>query len=155
MRQFQINHNHSSRHQTPIRYIVIHDTANPAPTATAYNHYRYFNSRVVNASAHYFVDDREILEICSPDRAAWHCGDGRGKHGITNQNSIGVELCINQGSDREKAKKHLTRITHYLMVRFDIPKERVVRHFDASGKHCPGTMMANQWEEWNQWKQEL
>ena len=35
----------------------------------------------------------------------------------------------------EKTKKHLEK---YLMKKYNIPKNRVVRHFDVNGKNCPG-----------------
>ena len=28
-------------------------------------------------------------------RQTWHCGDGKNKYGITNANSLGIEICIN------------------------------------------------------------
>lgn len=95
-----IHYNYSSRKNTPIAYIVVHDTGNPDPGADAMAHYRYFSGGNRKASAHYFVDDGGVVQIIEDAYAAWHCGDGRGKHGITNRNSIGVEICINRGIDR-------------------------------------------------------
>jgi N-acetylmuramoyl-L-alanine amidase CwlA len=31
-------------------------------------------------------------------------------------------------------------LTKYLMKKFNIPKDRVVRHYDISGKLCPGVV---------------
>lgn len=143
-----IHYNFSSRNGTRIAYIVVHDTGNPSPGADAMAHYRYFGGGNRRASAHYFVDDHGVVQIIEDAYAAWHCGDGRGKRGITNRNSIGVEICINRGVDRKAALVHARDLVRELMAFYRIPKDRVVRHFDASGKICPGTMAAKNWAEW-------
>ena len=143
-----IHYNFSSRNGTRIAYIVVHDTGNPAPGADAMAHYHYFGGGNRRASAHYFVDDHGVVQIIEDAYAAWHCGDGRGKRGITNRNSIGVEICINRGVDRRAALAHARDLVRELMAFYRIPKDHVVRHFDASGKICPGTMAAKNWAEW-------
>lgn len=144
-----IAHNHSTRGGQRIRYIVVHDTGNPRTGADARAHARYFGSGNKNASAHYFVDDQRVVQIVADERASWHCGDGRGRRGITNQNSIGVELCIHQGSDSVAAQSNLRALVRDLMLRHNVPITRVVRHFDASGKLCPRSMSARNWEAWH------
>lgn len=69
-----INYNTSSRKGTQIKYIVIHDTGNNSKGANAEAHYRYFNGGNRSASAHYFVDDKIILQIVEDEKAAWHVG---------------------------------------------------------------------------------
>jgi N-acetylmuramoyl-L-alanine amidase CwlA len=59
-----------------VRFIVTHDTGNAASTARANVRY-YENSRdKESASAHLFVDDKEILEripaLTAPPEKAWH-----------------------------------------------------------------------------------
>lgn len=44
------------RSTSAIKYIIIHYTANDGDKAASNG--RYFRDRIVNASAHYFVDDR-------------------------------------------------------------------------------------------------
>ena len=85
----------------------------------------------------------------------WHCGDGMGKKGITNKNSIGIELCINEDSDREKAMIFLVNEVAETADKLNIPFENIVRHYDASGKMCPGTMKEKDWEEWKMFKIEV
>ncbi len=145
-----IGYNHSSRLGNTIKYIVIHDTGNPNKTANALNHWRYFGGANRNASAHYFVDDHSIIQIVDDKNAAWHVGDGGGRFGISNQNSIGIELCIDQGSNRAIAKKHLLMLVHHLMLVYNIDKSHVVRHYDASRKICPRSMSTNNWQEWRE-----
>jgi N-acetylmuramoyl-L-alanine amidase len=120
-----------------IKYIVVHDTGNKRKGADAYANYRYFNSKDRKASAHYFVDDKEILQLVEDHNASWHCGDGKGKYGITNHNSIGIEVCVNEDGNYEKAVENAVDLVKYLMDKYNIPLERVVRHYDASRKICP------------------
>ena len=143
-----IHFNKSSRKGVRISYIVVHDTGNPSKGADALAHFRYFGGGNRQASAHYFVDDKGVVQIIEDADAAWHCGDGRGRYGITNGNSIGVELCINEGNDRRATLAFARELIRELMAFYGIPKAHVVRHYDASRKRCPGSMAANNWGEW-------
>ena len=144
-----IRFNFSSRKGARVSYIVVHDTGNRAASADAMNHYRYFNGGNRRASAHYFVDDKGVVQLVEDAYAAWHCGDGRGRYGISNRNSIGVELCINQGNDMAKTYAYARDLIRALMARYGIPKSRVVRHYDASRKICPGHMVGQ--GDWGPW----
>ena len=150
-----IRYNFSSRDLEQIKYIVIHDTGNTGPGADADAHFRFFNGGDRGASAHYFVDDHSIIQTVEDYKASWHCGDGQGLYGITNRNSIGVEICINEDGDYEKSVSHTRDLTMNLMQRHLIPPSRVVRHYDASKKICPGTMSADNWARWHAFKANL
>ncbi|SHH53899.1 N-acetylmuramoyl-L-alanine amidase [Anaerosphaera aminiphila DSM 21120] len=143
-----IKYNYSSRNGVVPKFIVVHDTGNKSSTADAHNHYKYFNGGNRNASAHYFVDDKGVVETVEVSLSAWHCGDGKGKYGITNSNSIGVELCINEGSDFEKTKSNALELIRFLMSTYNIGKNNVARHYDASRKNCPRSMSKNNWNDW-------
>lgn len=147
--------NYSSRKNTPILYIVIHDTGNTSRGANAETHFHYFNNADRGASAHYFVDDKQILRIIKDEDKSWHCGDGHGKYGITNENSIGIEMCINADGDENKTYQATVELTKHLMNQYNIPVERVVRHYDASRKICPYTWNKNNWAKWQQFKQDI
>lgn len=150
-----ISYNFSSRNKQRILYIVIHDTGNPRAGANAEAHFRYFNGGNRGASAHYFVDDGAIIQTVEDYIASWHCGDGQGKYGITNQNSIGVEICINEDGDFETAVANTLDLTKHLMEKYSVPIDRVVRHFDASRKTCPGSMSTDNWARWQDFKRTL
>lgn len=150
-----IKYNFSSRAGKKIEYIVIHDTNNKNKGADAEAHYRYFNGGDRGASAHYFVDDAKILQIIDDSMSAWHVGDGKGKFGITNQNSLGIEICVNSDGNYEKAVANAIELTKYLMEKYNIPLEKVVRHYDASRKLCPASMSANNWVKWQWFKEQL
>ena len=148
----QIKYNYSRRSEK-IKYIVIHDTGNKSAGAGAANHFAYFNGGNRDASADFFVDDHEIY--CINDYHTyytWQCGDGGGKYGITNNNSIGIEICINSDGDYNKAFASAVELTRCLMAELNIDANHVVRHYDASRKICPGSMAANAWTKWDEFK---
>lgn len=150
-----IRYNYSGRNRENIKFIVVHDTGNPSKGAGARNHYLYFDKPNRNASAHYFVDSKEILQLVEDHNSAWHCGDGKGRFGITNRNSIGIELCINSDGDWELTKKRGIELIRELLKRHGLTKDRVFRHYDASLKNCPGKMSAMGWREWTRFYDEI
>lgn len=140
-----------------IKFIVIHDTANDKRGADAMAHYRYLQHTKRSGSAHYYVDDGQIIQTIDDDTIAWAVGDkwarkNRTRKDVTNYNSVSVELCINQGIDKAKAYQNLLWLTKYLMQKYHA---EVVRHFDATGKPCPSTWQANNWAQWWKFKKEL
>lgn len=151
----QIAYNTSKR-TTAIKYIVIHDTGNKSKGADAIAHFNYFNGGNRNSSADFFVDGTQIIQINDYNTYyTWHCGDGKGKYGITNQNSIGIEICVNSDGNYSQAYKNAVELTKWLMKELNIPAERVVRHYDASGKNCPASMSNNDWAYWQDFKNRL
>ena len=150
-----VKYNFSKRTEGKIKYIVIHDTGNKRSGADANAHFNFFNGGDRQSSAHYFVDDKQILRVVKDSDKSWHCGDGRGLNGITNENSIGVEMCINSDGDFNKTYLNALKLTKYLMKKYNIPLENVVRHYDASRKICPNIWKENNWEKWNRFKEAL
>ena len=150
-----VKYNFSSRNGEKIKYISIHDTGNKRRGADAEAHFYFFNGGDRGASAHYFVDDKQILRIIKDEHKSWHCGDGKGKYGIRNENSIGIEMCINSDGDFNKTYLNTLKLTKYLMEKYNIPLENVVRHYDASRKLCPNVFKENNWEKWNKFKEHL
>lgn len=144
-----VKYNFSSRKGTPIKYIVIHDTGNTSIGADANAHFSFFNSGDRQSSAHYFVDDKQILRIIKEEDKAWHCGDGRGKYGITNENSIGIEICINSDGNFKIAFDTAAQLTAELLKKYNLSMDRVVRHYDASRKNCPNIMRNDNWALWD------
>ncbi len=148
-----IKYNYSSGNN--VKYIVIHDTGNTDRGANANAHYNYFNGGDRQSSAHYFVDGNNIIQIIEDWNKSWHCGDGGGMYGISNGNSIGIEICINSDGDYNKTISNTIDLVKYKMKQFGIPINKVVRHYDASRKKCPGSMSSNNWAKWNWFKSQL
>ncbi len=144
----QIAYNRTKRTAT-IEYIVIHDTGNKAAGADALAHFAYFNGGNRQSSADFFVDDKEILQVNDYHTFyTWHCGDGKGKYGITNNNSVGIEICVNEDGDYSVAFELAVECTKRLMRELKIDADHVVRHYDASGKNCPASMHGKTWGKW-------
>ncbi len=142
----QIAHNKTARTEKPT-YIVIHTTGNYRKGADARAHFQYWNGGDVGQSADFVVDDKEALQINDYNKYyTWHCGDGKGKYGITNSNSIGVEICVNEDGSFEKALDNAVVLVQQLKVATGI--EKVVRHYDASRKMCPAQLSADNWNAW-------
>lgn len=146
-------YNNSSRGGQRIKYLVFHYTGNKGDTAK--NNAEHFNKGDKDASAHYFVSDKEIYQVVEDYRASWAVGDGEGRYGITNSNSLNVEMCCwSDGTVSEKTESNALELGKYLMEKHGIPIENVVRHYDASRKVCPN-WSDNNWSRWNSFKNKL
>lgn len=135
------------------RYIVIHDTDNRRVGANAMANRNYFaNHEEAKASAHYTVDQNNIIQCLEDTWRGWHVGDGNNPL-ISNSNTIGIELCVNADNNFDKTLENGIALTKYLMQKYNIPAERVVRHYDVSGKICPKMMIQDRPELWTYFKQ--
>lgn len=150
-----IGYNYTPNTTRKIEYIVIHDTGDPG--ASAQNEHGYFSGGNRGASADFFVDSNNIIQIVDYLKGySWHCGDGRGAYGISNRNSIGIEMCIEgDGQPSTNTLNNTADLVKYLMVSLGIDQTHVVRHYDASRKNCPASMSANNWEKWYAFKNKL
>jgi glucan-binding YG repeat protein len=128
-------------------HIVMHGTGNK--TDSAEGNVNYFCGGSRKSSAHYFVDDNDIEQLVLDRDGAWHCGDGYNKHGINNRNSIGIEMCQKDYQITEATMKNTAELVRQKMIQYNIPIERVVRHYDASGKMCPEALSKNNWALWH------
>ena len=144
--------NISNRTVNP-RYIVIHYTGSgSSASGNAQAQCRYFAGGNRNASADFFIDDGGIWQY-NPDidrYYTWSVGDGSGASGIMNHNSIEIEVCQEPWANHPFTSDqiyHLSELVPYLMDRYSIPADRVVRHKDASGKQCP-YYYSNYYSEW-------
>lgn len=139
-----------------IKYLAIHYTAggSSAP-GTARGIKKVFEKR--QASADFAVDDKEMVQF-NPDLKNYYCwsvGDKKQPAATIldgkNTNTISIEICstLKKGADASKpnhdgwyytdaALDNAVKLTKILMKKFNIPVERVVRHYDISGKLCPG-----------------
>lgn len=119
-----------------IDHIVIHYTGTDA---SAYNNGIYFSRPGAGASAHYFVDGSgTIIHSVGEGDAAWHAGDWG-----MNCRSIGIEV-VSAGWDFTEAEiSELNWLVGILMANYGISADRVIRHYDVTGKHCPAPYVDN------------
>lgn len=151
----QINQ-HINKRTTKIEYLVIHDTSNYSVGANGSAHVKYFNTTDRKASADFLIDEVGIYQINDYKRYfSWHCGDGKGKFGIKNSNSVGLEICVNKDGNYQASVNNTIILTAYLMQELNISIDRVVRHYDASRKLCPSSMVVDNWVKWSRFKEAL
>lgn len=152
----------TKRNYTPMtnkknEYIVIHYVG---AVSSAYNNAKYFEKTYRGSSAHYFVDDKEIYQIVKEGDASWHCGANSYKHKkCRNNNSIGIEMCCYKNSKgqldvSEKVIEATAELTRQLMAKYGITEDRVIRHYDVTGKNCPAPMVSSK-ARWDSFKAKL
>lgn len=136
----------TSRSTSNIKYIVIHGTGNDGDTDESNG--KYFQTHIVKASAHYFVDDDSITQSVPDNYSAWAVGGkkynnagGRLYGTVNNSNSISIELCdtVKNGtvSPTQRTINNAIQLTQQLMQKYNVPLHRVIRHYDVNGKACP------------------
>ena len=155
-----------TRKGAQIRYLVFHYTGNDGDSAAG--NAAYFQNNTVKTSAHYFVDDTDIWRSVPDLRIAWAVGGSKYPNAektgggtlygtVTNTNSISIELCdtvkngVYQASEATLA--NAVALGRELMATYRIPLERVVRHFDVTGKHCPSYLIGA--EKWAAFRRRL
>lgn len=78
---------------------------------------------------------------------AWHVGAKHYKHPeCRNSNSIGIEMCCfnNGGLDiSEQTVNNTLELAAYICKKYGITIDRVLRHYDVTGKMCPEPMVSN------------
>ena len=125
-------------------YIVIHYTGNSTDTAAANGN--YFKSVNRGASAHYFVDRTQVVQVVDDANTSWAVGKNYGSNNmfgtVTNSNSISIEMCSTGGKIADETYDNTVALTKALMKKYGIPASRVVRHWDVCSKVCPG------WSGW-------
>ena len=134
--------NYCAGRTQPVRYIVMHYTANNGDTAR--NNCDYYH-RVggLQASAHYFVDEHGAMQSVLECDTAWHCGARAYWHPeCRNGNSIGIEMCSRKRADgsyyiKPETVANAAALAREIMQRYGIDTEHVVRHYDVTGKRCP------------------
>lgn len=125
-------------HGNPCKYITIHQTGNTSKGADAQAHANIqsrLNPR--QASWHYQVDDKEIIQSFPDTVKCWHAGDGDGPG---NTSSIAIEICINSDGDYKKAVQNAAKLTKYLMDKHRLGIDKVKQHGDWYRKDCPAQL---------------
>lgn len=146
----------SARNTGKIKYIVVHYTANDGASDEA--NARYFQTANRKASAHYFVDDDSVTRSVPDNYVAWSVGGSRYSNYkttggaslyrvATNANTLNIELCdtLKDGTHNvsEETLKNAVILIKALMAKYHIPIDRVIRHFDVTGKGCPAYFVDN------------
>lgn len=157
----------SKRAASSIKYLVFHYTGNKTDTAKANANY-FATSNTREAGAHYFVDDTTVYQSIDDLLVAWSVGGSRYAnaastgggtlYGIcTNSNSLSIEMCSTNGVITEKTQENAIALAKTLMKKYNIDINHVCRHFDVTGKSCPGWTgwIAANTSKWDAFKAKL
>ena len=132
-------------------YIVIHETDNWSKGADAKAHATAMKNGNLAGTVHYYVDSKSIYQTLDHSDGAWAVGDGKGKYGITNRNSINIEICVNPETDYYKAVDKAEQLAAQLLKQYGWGTDHLKRHYDASRKNCPRRIQAEgRWPEFVQ-----
>lgn len=151
-----INFSDLNRRNKDIKFIILHYVG---AVSTAKNNADYFFSKYRGASAHYFIDNKEIWQVVEDNDAAWAIGANKYYTEARNSNSISVEMCcytmkngnINVAKEVEEKAVELVKM---LMKKYNIDVDHVIRHYDATRKNCPEPFVSDT-ERWNDFKNKL
>lgn len=133
-------------------WIVIHYVG---AVSSAKANAQYFYGINRQASANYFVDEKEIWQVVEDKDAAWHVGGAiKYYNSCRNNNSIGIELCCKKDDNgnwyfENDTIQNAIELTKMLMRKYNIPLIRVCRHYDVTRKICPEPFVRHdaQWQE--------
>ena len=164
-----------------IEYIVVHYTAGvTSRDGSAASLADYYRTTPTEVSSDFTVDDTSAVQYNGDirNRYTWHCGGSKyntkggsyyGK--CTNANAIGVEICSTNSTGKmqnandksyyftDAGLKNALDLVKYLMKKYSIPADHVIRHYDVNGKPCPGIIGWNAESgsetEWQKFKNNL
>ena len=112
-------------------FITIHSTDNTARSADAWHHAQAMKSglrgrhnRTGFLTWHFTVDDHSIYQSLPTNESGEHAdyeGDG-------NRSSIGIEMCVNRGSNIALTIDRTAQLTARLMRQYHIRLDHVVPH---------------------------
>lgn len=146
-----------------IKYLAIHFTAGTSSATGRAKSMKSSWEKSHRASADFGVDDRDMVQF-NPSPLNYYCwsvgdkfnpysGGGRLYNIATNRNTISIEICSNlkKGADldtpnhsgwyyTEAALNNAVKLGKILMKKYNIDIDHVVRHYDVSGKLCPGLL---------------
>lgn len=148
--------NFSDLNRSKIDWIILHYVG---AVSTAKNNAEYFYDKYRGASAHYFVDYKEIWQVVEDNDASWAIGADKYYTDARNSNSISVEMCcytmtngnINVAKEVEEKAVELVKM---LMKKYNIDVDHVIRHYDATRKNCPAPFVKDE-ERWENFKKKL
>ena len=151
------------RNTANIKYLVYHYTGNDGDHDEANGN--YFHNNVVKASAHYFVDDDSVTQSVYDNFVAYSVGGKcqSAHHPLykicTNSNSISIEMCDTKKDGTvaisEATMANAIELGKIIMQKYNIPLDRVIRHYDVNGKACPNCNDLLNDNTWNAFKSRL
>lgn len=118
-----------------VSFLVSHDVGNPGTTAQGNANYFINSANEMEASAHYFVDDKNIICVIPEGEKSWHVryvspkdNEIYGKD--ANNWALGIELCYGGAIDNKKAYQNYVELHAYLCQKYSLnPEQNITGHF--------------------------
>ena len=132
--------------------IVIHYTANPGTTAIQNRSYfeNLAETHETKASSHFVIGLEGEIVQCIPCNEISYASNDR------NFDTISIGCCIEDETGKFNGNTYnsLIKLTTWLMGRYDLSSEDVIRHYDVTGKNCPKYYVEHE-EAWDTFKDDL
>ena len=129
--------NKYSRPQIPlksVKKVVLHYVGNPKSSAMANrNYFENQKSGGRYVSSHYIVGlEGEILR-CVPENEVAYCSNQ------ANTYSISIECCHPDATGKftEETTNSAAELCAYLLKKYGLSVDDLIRHYDVTGKQCP------------------
>ena len=135
-----------------VNAIVIHYTANPG--STAIQNRNYFeglkDSHETMVSSHFVVGLEGEIVQCIPTSEVSYASNDR------NNDTIAIECCHmgEDGKFEPATYDSLVELTAFLLGKFNLTTDNVIRHYDVTGKKCPLYYVENP-DAWEQFKRDV
>lgn len=120
-----------------LNFITVHETDNTRAGADADAHRRFLNNGggEHRVSWHYTVDETKTWKHMRLNERGIHANSG-------NRQSIGIETCVNAGSNLNETRDRAARLVAVLLFDTGLSPSKVVQHNYWSGKNCPRRLRA-------------
>lgn len=110
--------------------VTLHSTANPRSTAQNERDWLDNPSNKREASWHFVVDEKQIVQALPTTETSMHCGNFQG-----NRYSISVEIC--ESGDRAVTLENASEFVAFILKTNNLKLSDIKLHHDWSGKNCP------------------
>ena len=138
-----------------LKYLVIHETDNTSPTATAIANYSSFWQSGNNST--WIVDENTVVQGTSMKIKARTIGNTDfNKSDVSNGNSVNIEMAVNTGADYMRTVANTVHLVRKILEEY--PELTLARHYDAfseryngesTRKMCPRLMLTEMsWWTW-------
>ena len=103
-----------------------------------------------SASAHFIIGYEGEIVQCLPLEEIGYAVKGR------NYDSVSIECCYleEDGKFTDATYQSLLQLVSWLMGKYDLSIDDVLRHYDEGGKNCPKYYVEHE-EAWTQLKQDI
>ena len=131
-----------------VNNIVVHYVGNPGTTAE--QNRSFYNQMDSNVSSHFVVGIDGHVIMCLPLDEYSAASNHR------NHDTISIEVCHEDttGEFSDEAYDSLVKLVDWLMERYNLEPEDVIRHYDVTGKMCPLYYVEHQ-DAWDQFISDL